>query len=142
VQIGTPLPDLSAIISPENASALAELARWGKGPISQVLWSPNGKQVAVRSAIGIHFYNADSLAQTLFIDDGGSSNCMAFSSDSGSLAVGLDDGTLKVWDVSDGRLVQTLPGDKNPVTSVAFSPDGKLLASASTDGTVRLWGAW
>ena len=41
-------------------------------------------------------------------------------------------------DVDTGRLIRTLTGHTDDVTSVSFSPDGQILASGSY-GTIRLW---
>jgi WD40 repeat protein len=65
----------------------------------------------------------------------------AFSPDGTRLATASWDGTLKIWNVADGKELLTLRGHVKPVTSVAFSPDGTRLASAGTDRTVRLWDA-
>ncbi len=45
-------------------------------------------------------------------------------------------GTVKLWRVSDGKLVRTLKGKVYPAI---FSPDGRLLAVVSKDGIVRVW---
>jgi len=64
----------------------------------------------------------------------------------GLIASGSGDKTIKVW---GGllyprrrlyRLLMTLVGHADEVTSVAFSPDSARLASGSRDTTVRLWG--
>ncbi|WP_340383907.1 helix-turn-helix domain-containing protein [Streptomyces sp. SS7] len=71
----------------------------------------------------------------------------AFTRDGRILAVGREDGTLRLWDTRTGRVRRTLAegaraadGEATAgVTSIAFSADGRTLASGSEDRTVRLW---
>jgi WD40 repeat protein len=62
---------------------------------------------------------------------------LAFSPDDHFLVTGGGDGTAKVWDFSDGKLVHTLP-HQFAVQRVTFLPDGALATSAD-DGALRLW---
>lgn len=65
---------------------------------------------------------------------------LAFSSDGTRLALGADDGSIRVWDVVEKRLRATLLGHRDEVRALAFSPtDSGLLVSGSLDKTVRLW---
>jgi WD40 repeat protein len=65
---------------------------------------------------------------------------LAFSPDSRGLAIGSMDGTIQLWDVTNGTLLWS-NWHNNNVTRLAFSPDGKGLAGAGNDSTPRLWDA-
>jgi WD40 repeat protein len=56
---------------------------------------------------------------------------VVFSPDGRWLASGAKDNTIKIWDVSTGRLLRTLYGHGAAVNALTVSPDGKLLASGS-----------
>ena len=55
------------------------------------------------------------------------------------LAAGLDDGTVKIWRMSDGQEFQTLAGHQDFVRALAFSPDGKTALTAGEDDMIRQW---
>jgi len=64
---------------------------------------------------------------------------VAFSPDGKTIASGSSDDTIKLWEVSTGKLIKTLTGHNKYVSSVAFSPDGKTIAAGSGDETIKLW---
>jgi WD40 repeat protein len=49
------------------------------------------------------------------------------------------DGTLKLWDLDEGRLLATFRGHTDVVTACAVTPDGQHVISASRDRTLKLW---
>ncbi len=74
-------------------------------------------------------------------DHEGSVDSIAISPDGQTLVSGSVDQTIKVWNLSTGKLMRTLTGHEDSVDSVAISPDGQTLVSGSRDGTIKVWGA-
>ena len=46
---------------------------------------------------------------------------------------------VRIWDVSEGKLLQEWQGHKQAITAVQYKQDLRMVLSGSTDGTVRLW---
>ena len=64
---------------------------------------------------------------------------VSFSPDGKIIASASFDKTIKLWQVSTGKLLTTLDGHQERLWSLRFSPDGKTLASSSYDSTIKLW---
>jgi tetratricopeptide (TPR) repeat protein len=66
---------------------------------------------------------------------------VALDDEGARLVSGSADRTVRVWDARTGRLLATLRGHTDRVTSVAFVPHtrGARVVSAGGDRTVRLW---
>ena len=66
-------------------------------------------------------------------------SCLDYSRDGLTLATGHDDGTIKLWDASTGRLQGVLAGHTTGVRALAFARHSRQLASGGDDGHVKLW---
>jgi WD40 repeat protein/serine/threonine protein kinase len=66
-------------------------------------------------------------------------SAVSFHADGERVAAAGGDGTIRIWDLASGQVLQTLRGHDRYVFSVAFSPDLEHLASASADRTIRVW---
>jgi WD40 repeat protein len=78
------------------------------------------------------------------ITGAGTAESVAFSPNGKLLATGADDGSVRLYDVTDPahpRLLQVthIPGPVNSVYTVVFSPDGTTLAAASLNNVVQLY---
>ncbi len=70
------------------------------------------------------------------------------------LATGHADGTIQLWNMESGLLINAFkahlsiksemsygnPWPEEGISDIKFSPDGALLVSSASDGTIRLWG--
>jgi WD40 repeat protein len=67
---------------------------------------------------------------------------VAFSPDGSSLALGLFEQHITLWDVTSGQPLYTFERqEENRTKSMDFSTDGSLVAAGVIDGTVRLFNA-
>ena len=67
-------------------------------------------------------------------------NALAFSPDGKTLASGIENGKMVVWNtLSHKELISQPKAHAYKINVLVFSPDGKMLASGAPDKKVRLW---
>src|SRR5262249_39424353 len=64
---------------------------------------------------------------------------VAWSADGKTLAVGVENGRIYVWDVASDAEPLSWRGHDDSVVSLGFAPSGRWLLSASWDASIRLW---
>ncbi|MDQ2800882.1 MAG: WD40 repeat domain-containing protein, partial [Armatimonadota bacterium] len=149
-----------ALRAQDNAPMLALDPGGHTATVTQVLWSPDGKQViSVGDDKAIRVWEAATgrplrtIRGQVGAGPDGKLYTSAISRDGQTLAVSVPTRRvngdnfsfiIRLVDLQSGRIAGVLPagsseGHTNIILSLAFSPDGKYLASGSADNTIRLW---
>jgi pre-rRNA-processing protein IPI3 len=66
-------------------------------------------------------------------------SCVALSGGGSFIAGGTNQGSILVWELDSGTLLQTIDGHYQPITQLEFTPDEGALISASKDGAITVW---
>ena len=109
--------------------------RFGKGPVRCLVFSPDGRTLAVGSSFAVWLYDVETGAQQNRFR-AWQVQALAFSSDGKTLAAAEEMGEVFLWDVETGQspiLTPQRPGHNYDAKALAFSPDGRILMSGSCD---------
>lgn len=130
--------DNTQIGLPEGA-----IARLGKGGINVIQFSPDGRQLAVGTSIGVWLYNVQNGKETpIFIENIDVIKALAFSPDGKTLATyGRNNATIHLWDMSSGFKQPSITFTDRPghIHELVFSQDNQTLLGLSELGFMAEW---
>ncbi len=117
--------------------------RLGKGVLGEgdraVAFSPDGQRLAVASGIGVWLYEVATSRALALLRTVSPVYSVAISPDGATVAAGMGNGQVELWEMEMGTSMATLEHSRIWVTAVAFSPDGRSLAAGSEDQIIKLW---
>ena len=107
--------------------------------IERVVAAAGGRVAFTAGDDDVRLWEAAPTPPRLVIEVGGGAVGDArFSADGTKLAVGSEDGAVRVYDTIDGTPLQTLEGQATLVRSLALAPSG-VLVTGDRKGQVALW---
>ncbi len=108
---------------------------------SIVVVSPDNR-LLVSASDAIEVFEQQTLSLHHRLHQGGNCKSLLFAPDGRTLVAGYEDGSVRLWDAAEGRLIRTL--NEHGVTpceatSLYFSPDGRTLIAGDDIGRLRFW---
>jgi WD40 repeat protein/energy-coupling factor transporter ATP-binding protein EcfA2 len=141
--------------NPAGSITLWDTNTWTeRGKLEGAPTSANGKEFLMAFSIrgdrlatwsqkdGVTIYDTKiklTKLSTLPLPPGNTFSVVAFSPDLSTLAAGISNGDVQLFDTRTGKPRKQLEAHSGPVLSIAFSNDGRRLATGYADNTVKIW---
>ena len=111
-----------------------------RGTVTQLVRSPDGKQVAFATTSYVHVFNllGGKLAYSL-VGHRGFISSLAWRNDGQQILTSSYDNTAKVWQAGTGQLLRSVTVNAVDLNVAVFSPDGKNFATGGDDKLVRVF---
>jgi WD40 repeat protein len=132
-------------LTPQNLHRLTQVGLIQRGTIEEIAWSPDETRVVVAGSAGLRIYTVNSGREQLLMGHHGAVNDVDVSPRGREIISVGNDGTLRLWDLETGLLMQIF----NPyadlecdcvfrLTSAKFTADGMAIWVGSENGPLRV----
>ncbi|HEY2841687.1 MAG TPA: serine/threonine-protein kinase [Pirellulales bacterium] len=64
---------------------------------------------------------------------------VSFDPTSKTVAMGVEDGKVRLWDLATQRITSTIDASRGAVWNARFAPNAELLATSGNDGQIKIW---
>ncbi|HNZ37921.1 MAG TPA: CsgG/HfaB family protein [Candidatus Latescibacteria bacterium] len=127
--------------------SLIHVLRWGRSAVNCVAITPDGQQIIAGNGINLHIWNlpnGDRVRRLPVSGDAGHLGevlSVAVTPDGQTIVSASADRTIKIWRLSDGRLLRTLRRHGGAVNSVCVTPDGAAVIAGCQGwiNNIEIW---
>jgi WD40 repeat protein len=128
-----------AAATPQSLAELSPQTRLGKGGVQSLQISPDGRLLAISTALGVYMVKTSDQSQLWFRQFENKSVHLAFRPDGMQLAVGLTGSRMPIVDSQTGQTLMELSGEEG--IHGVWSPDGKYILTSGQCKQVLVWEA-
>ena len=132
-------------LTPQNLHRLTQIGLIQRGTIEEIAWTPDETQIVVGGSAGARIYTIDGGREQLLLGHQGAVNDVDISPGGREVISVGNDGTLRMWDMRTGLLLQIF----NPyadlacdcvfrLTSAKFTADGLGIWVGAENGPLRI----
>jgi serine/threonine protein kinase/WD40 repeat protein/DNA-binding SARP family transcriptional activator len=128
------------VVDPSDGGELGRV-RADDSPGFGVDFHPGGDKILTTHADAVREWDwrTGRMTRQLSLSPGVNVATAIYSNDGSQIAIGGDDGTIRVFVTVSGRMIAELAGHEEAVTAVAFDNSGARLVSAGDDQAVLVW---
>ncbi len=117
------------------------MARFGRGRVADMAFSPDGAHLAIATTIGIWWYELATMQPiALWENERGMVSTVSFSDNGHWIAACNGDGIVKVWHIDSQQCTAKIQGWHRGTSQLVFSPDSEYVAASGAKyGDVYIW---
>ncbi|XP_053707440.1 angio-associated migratory cell protein isoform X2 [Synchiropus splendidus] len=131
--------DMSGLIKVWKVETKEEIWSFEVGDLEWLEWHPCAPVLLAGTNDGnVWMWKIPSGDCKTFQSSACQATCGKILPDGKRAVVGYDDGTVRVWDLKQGKAIHTIKGHQGALTCLAANKDGSLVLTGSVDGCSKL----
>lgn len=125
-------------LNKDNLNQVELLAMLGDGVVRDLAWSPDGKNLALCTMLGVDIFSINPFEKSQQLNQSIPCKAIDWSQTNQFIAIAIPEGEIQLWDTNQWALSNTVESQFDDIHDIALSPSGKNLAIGSKQGEVKI----